>query len=141
MSRALKINPDGSLGWEASKHKFGAIPTSMCLRCCWSIPSSIATSDDKCCGQPLNRFDSKREAERYQELLMLRKIDLIGPIKLQPEFELPQGFVYRADFSYVDKLTKKRVIEDVKGFQTKEFRLKLKCMRHAFPNLDLRIIS
>src|SRR5208282_4490088 len=55
-------------------------------------------------------FDSKAEARRYQELLLLEKAGEITDIELQPEFVLVypfthqgkkyRGVKYRADFRY-----------------------------------------
>lgn len=70
-------------------------------------------------------FDSKREAERYDELKLLERAGKIHQLELQKEFELiPAQYIdgklaeralkYRADFCYIDN-TGKYVVEDVKG--------------------------
>lgn len=67
------------------------------------------------------RFDSKREAERYDELMLLLKAGKIQDLKLQPEFTLQEAYTlpdgkrvrairYRADFSY--KLPSNRYVQD-----------------------------
>lgn len=90
-------------------------------------------------------FDSKKEACRYQELLLLEQAGEIRGLKLQPEFTLQEAFTtpqgervravkYRADFSYVRPIKEgvdtrwERVVEDVKGVRTKEYQLKRKLM-------------
>jgi hypothetical protein len=81
-------------------------------------------------------FDSKKEANRYLELKLLEKAGQIKDLELQPKFELlptvrRNGKTYRkctyiADFKYFDIKESKYIVEDVKGFKTKEFRLKEK---------------
>lgn len=90
-------------------------------------------------------FDSKKEAGRYQELLLLAQAGEIKDLKLQPEFTLQEAFTtpqgervravkYRADFSYSRRVKEgvdtrwERVVEDVKGVRTKEYQLKRKLM-------------
>lgn len=74
------------------------------------------------------RFDSKREAARYQELMGLLKAGVIKDLKLQHTFVLQDGYTtpdgeriraieYRADFTYRDK--GELVVEDVKSPATK----------------------
>ena len=88
-------------------------------------------------------FASKREAARYQELLLLEKAGEITDIELQPRFPLctlapgngrqsdvfngpseVQVAVYVADFRYVDRQARDIVVEDVKGVRTAVYRLK-----------------
>lgn len=96
-------------------------------------------------------FDSKRESERYCELLILIKAKTIKDLELQPKFVLQDGFkkngvtyraiTYKADFKYVDVATGKTIIEDVKGVETKEFRLKRKLFEYKYKSLELTIIK
>lgn len=87
------------------------------------------------------KFDSKAEHKRWQYLVMLQRAGEIRDLRMQVPFELipaqvsPSGkkerpTVYLADFVY---LTKEggRVVEDVKGAVTPEFRLKRKLMLHV----------
>ena len=88
-------------------------------------------------------FDSKIEAKRYKELKLMEQAGLIKDLVLQPQYELLKGFkrrgkIYRkityiADFAYFDNEKNRKVIEDVKGFETKDFKLKLK---YFLSNLD-----
>lgn len=82
------------------------------------------------------RFDSKREAMRYQELMLLLRAGEIRDLRLQQTITLIEGYTtpdgekirpetYRADFAYVDKYGNK-VIEDVKGKKTQVYLLKRK---------------
>ncbi len=84
-------------------------------------------------------FDSKKEANRYQELLLLEKAGVIKDLRMQVKFTLipaqrdeATGKVverecsYKADFVYDED--GKTVVEDVKGFRTKEYIIKRKLM-------------
>ena len=83
------------------------------------------------------RFDSIKEARRWGELRLLEKAGEIRGLKRQVRFPLegrngpllfvPSGrtAVYVADFVYEDRrLGWAQVIEDSKGFETPEFRIK-----------------
>ena len=82
-------------------------------------------------------FDSKREAERYQELKLLEKTGWIQNLQRQVKYELipplkktgektERAVTYTADFVYEEN--GETVVEDVKGMRTKEYRLKRKLM-------------
>jgi hypothetical protein len=75
------------------------------------------------------KFDSRKEAARYQELKYLQMAGEIQDLILQPSFELiVQGGVvvgkYFADFKY--RMGTKVVIEDVKSSATKTTVYRLK---------------
>lgn len=76
-------------------------------------------------------FDSKLEAGRWQVLRLMERAGEISDLRRQVRFPLlVQGIEighYTADFVYSDQ-TGKRVIEDAKGFQTREFRRTAKHM-------------
>ena len=78
-------------------------------------------------------FDSKKEANRYKELLTLRKAGEIGLLELQVAFELNQGGThsvkYIADFVYLDCKTGLKVIEDTKGYRTSIYKKKKRLMK------------
>ena len=77
-------------------------------------------------------FDSKKEAERYKVLKLLLKAGAIGLLELQVPYELNEGgshsLKYIADFVYVDAITGKSIVEDTKGFKTREYLKKKKLM-------------
>ena len=77
-------------------------------------------------------FDSKKEANRYKELLILLKSGIIGLLELQVPYELNNGgshsLKYIADFVYVDGKTGQKIVEDAKGFRTREYIKKRKLM-------------
>ena len=97
-------------------------------------------------------FPSKHEANRYCELKLLERAGEISDLRLQVDFELlPNQYtwekrygkngkplkdkqillerkvVYRADFVYTDK-DGSQVVEDTKGFKTKEYLIKRKLL-------------
>lgn len=83
------------------------------------------------------RFASKREAQRYQELKLLK----VEELELQPEFSIvirgTKVCVYRADFAYRGP-GGERVIEDAKGIRTPVYRLKKKLVEAAY---DVKIVE
>lgn len=86
-------------------------------------------------------FDSKAEHKRWQYLVLMQRAGEISDLQLQVPFVLippqvsPSGkkerpTVYLADFVYQTK-EGTRVVEDVKGAVTPEFRMKRKLMLHV----------
>ena len=98
-------------------------------------------------------FDSKKEARRYRELALLEKAGQIQNLELQKVFELipaqyetferygkkgnrlkdgsrciEKACNYKADFVYTEN--GKTVVEDTKGFKTKDYIIKRKPMLH-----------
>lgn len=75
-------------------------------------------------------FDSKKEAERYAELLILQRAGSIVDLKIHPKFTLLEKFTdmdgikeraitYSPDFTYHDEEACRWVAEDVKAFDKK----------------------
>ncbi len=87
-------------------------------------------------------FDSKKEARRYAELLLLLRANEIHSLELQPRYDLiingvKCGF-YRGDFRYLDRNDVLHV-EDAKGGQataTAVYRLKKRLVK-AIYNIDI----
>lgn len=88
-------------------------------------------------------FDSKKEAERYLELKLMERAGKINSLVLQPKFELQEGYenvegkkiraiYYKADFMYYDRTAHVTVVEDVKGFKTKEYAIKKKLFEYRY---------
>ena len=92
------------------------------------------------------KFDSKRESERYTVLKYLESIGDITDLQLQVPFELQPKYImdgktvraikYVADFVYKDK-NGNTVVEDSKGYRTKEYLLKKKLFEYKF-NLKIK---
>lgn len=96
------------------------------------------------------KFDSKAEANRYIELKMLEKARKISDLELQPKFELQEKYTnnkgekvraitYKADFCYIEN--GKLVVEDVKGVETKEFKIKRKLFENKYRDIDFRLVK
>jgi len=80
-------------------------------------------------------FDSKREAKRYGELVLLQRAGAIAELRRQVRITLigsagpiltdkgnPRTYV--ADFVYIDARNGLEVVEDAKGYPTPEYKLK-----------------
>jgi hypothetical protein len=78
-------------------------------------------------------FASKREARRYQELLLLERAGVIRDLETQPVFDLDVNGVricrYLADFRYYDTERNALVVEDSKGVRTETYKLKARLMK------------
>lgn len=79
-------------------------------------------------------FDSKREANRYCELLLLMRAGEITNLQRQVRYTLipkqdgERACEYVADFVYTDKAGH-TIVEDVKGVRTDVYKIKRKLMR------------
>lgn len=106
---------------KATKKKFGNVPTKR---------NGI-------------KFDSKKEALRYDQLMVMLRAGEISDLKLQPQYTLQESYVtpeservrairYVADFSYWQK--GEFVVEDVKSkaTATAQYKLKKKLMQERF---------
>lgn len=99
-------------------------------------------------------FDSKKESERYAELLLMQKWRVIKDLVLQPSFVLLKWWsvnqfwktikvrpiTYVADFSYVEVGKPKPIVEDVKWLRTDVYVMKRKLFLaiygHEFDHLE-----
>lgn len=81
-------------------------------------------------------FDSQKEAKRYKELRLLLKAGKIGMLARQVQFELnPTGshsLIYIADFVYREMETGNQVVEDCKGYLTKDYKKKRHLMKRLY---------
>ena len=88
-------------------------------------------------------FDSLKEGGRYRVLKLLVKAKEIKDLELQKKFELQPAYTnangkhirainYLADFYYYDNKLGCYVVEDVKGFRTKEYLLKKKIFEYKY---------
>lgn len=100
------------------------------------------------------RFDSKRERDRYLELMLLKRVGQIRDLRLQVSFELEPpvklkgekrtkpALRYVADFVYYVVGTDKMVVEDVKSPTTRkkpEYRIKKHKMKLRY-DIDIEEI-
>jgi hypothetical protein len=94
------------------------------------------------------KFDSLKEAKRYQQLKILEKANEITELRLQVKFELQPSFKkdgktirkieYIADFTYYDNKLGKYIIEDTKGYRTDVYKLKKKLFEYKYPHLTIK---
>lgn len=79
----------------------------------------------------------------------MQKAKKIKNLELQPKFLLQESFKkkgktyrkieYIADFKYIEN--GQVIVEDVKGMETKEFKIKRKLFEYKYPDLELKIIK
>lgn len=97
------------------------------------------------------KFDSKKEAVRYQQLKLLEKANVIKELELQKVFELRpkyknangktiRAITYIADFYYYDNLKQKYIVEDTKGFRTEVYKIKKKLFEYKYPTMIINEI-
>ena len=96
-------------------------------------------------------FASRLKAERYQQLMLLEKAGEISQLVLQPEFQILRGWIhpetgekiksrfYVGDFQYLEN--DKLIVEDTKGMETPEFRLKWSLVKSQYPMFEFRLIT
>ena len=95
-------------------------------------------------------FDSKKEANRYYELIKMQQAGLIKDLETQKKFLLLDTFrkngttykqiSYYADFVYFDVYSKKTIVEDVKAskdFKTQVYKIKRKLFEYKYPDLTI----
>lgn len=79
------------------------------------------------------QFDSQKEANRYIQLRYMMRSGLISDLRLQVPYELNAGgthsLQYIADFVYLENGAE--IVEDAKGFRTKEYRKKRRLMKEV----------
>lgn len=85
-------------------------------------------------------YASRKEHRRANELQLMQRAGLISNLREQVAYELipPQrgadgkvlerACTYIADFVYTDNATGQTIVEDTKGFRTKEYIIKRKLM-------------
>lgn len=99
----------------------------------------------KYCNQILNtdegKFHSKREYLRWRELQLLQSQGLISDLERQVKFDLIVNEKkigrYTADFVYKDPVTGKMIIDDSKGFKTREWKRTKKLVEALFPEYEV----
>lgn len=78
------------------------------------------------------RFDSKAEARRYDQLMLLQRAGEVVMVLRQVPFHLEGGVTYRCDFA-VFWADGRVTFEDVKGAVTKEFTRAKKQVEARYP--------
>ena len=95
-------------------------------------------------------FPSQLEADRYIELKLLEQAGEISNLVLQPKFILIKKFKHRGrswrgisitfDFQYQDRAGH-TILEDTKGYMTRDFETKMILFLSQNPTANLRILS
>lgn len=95
-------------------------------------------------------FDSKKEADYYIHLKLLKKAGEIKDIGLQQRFVLQPGFekngakyqpiTYIADFVITNNDGTTEVV-DIKGVETQVFKIKKKLFEYMYPDLNLKVVK
>ena len=81
--------------------------------------------------------DSRKEAQRWSELQMLEKANLIKNLRRQVKYELipkqegERSVTYIADFVYDDVESGQHIVEDSKGMRTPAYIIKRKLMLYV----------
>ena len=85
-------------------------------------------------------YASRKEHRRANELQLMQRAGLISNLSEQVSYELipaqrgadgkvlERACTYNADFVYTDNATGQTIVEDTKGFRTKEYIIKRKLM-------------
>ena len=95
-------------------------------------------------------FDSRKEADFYCQLKLLKRAGEIRDFGLQPRYELQPTFkkdgttyrsiTYVADFVVVNNDGTTDVI-DIKGVETQVFKIKQKLFEYKYPDKKLKIVK
>jgi hypothetical protein len=95
-------------------------------------------------------FDSKREADRYNQLKLLKQASVIADFECHPKFELQPAFTkngtryqaitYTADF-LVTYPNGRQEVEDVKGVLTRDFQIRRKLFEAKYPDLTITVVK
>lgn len=93
------------------------------------------------------RFDSRKEAKYYEDLLWQQRTGAVKSIELQPEFVLQPGYevagkkirpiIYKADFK-VTEADGHIYYVDTKGMKTPVYLIKKKMLLYKYPDIDFR---
>ena len=88
-------------------------------------------------------FDSKWESERYGQLKAMERGGIVTDLELQVKYDIVINDIkickYIADFVYKEESSDgkiREIVEDAKGFETPEFKLKKKLMK-AVHGIDI----
>ena len=91
------------------------------------------------------KFDSKWEAERYGQLASMQMAGVVEDLERQVKFDIIVNdhkiCKYIADFVYIlthENGKKEKIVEDAKGVQTTDFKIKMKLMK-AVNNIEIKI--
>ncbi len=87
------------------------------------------------------KFHSQLEASRYAELKLLERAGVIKNLQLQkkyiliPRSDTERDCSYIADYYYIEVETDSEVVEDTKGYSTKDYIIKRKLFKWLMPHI------
>ena len=91
------------------------------------------------------KFDSRWEAERYGQLLSMELAGVVKDLQRQVKYEIvindQKICRYVADFVYIlvhEDGSEEKIVEDAKGIETTDFKLKKKLMKAIF-DIEIKI--
>ena len=92
---------------------------------------------------PSGTFDSRLEYQQFLDLNLLEKVGKISNLQRQVRIKLGQSekckVHYIADFVYFDNKKKAWIIHDTKGYETPEFKLKLKWLLDTYTGFIFKV--
>lgn len=95
--------------------------------------------------QRVGEFGSKAEARRYRELELLQVAKVVADLSPHPSFELNVNGIkigkYTADSRYLDLLTGALVVEEVKGWKSRDYPLRKKLFKALYPQFEHREVK
>lgn len=77
------------------------------------------------------KFDSKKESERYKEILLLKASGEIKEFVRQEPFKLGGRFRYVSDF-YITWKDGTKTVKDVKSYKTQAYKVKKAWMKEKY---------
>ena len=87
------------------------------------------------------RFDSRKEAKYYEDLLWQQRTGAVKSIELQPAYEVAgkkiRPIIYKADFK-VTEASGHVYYVDTKGMRTQVYLIKKKMLLYRYPDIDFR---
>ena len=103
----------------------------------WQNKYAAKKTFSELCGRT---FDSKAEARRGEELVLLEKAGEIKDLEYQVSFLLCQkpNIKIKVDFAYQENGNK--IFEDVKGVMTRDARVKIAWLREKY-GIDVKIVK
>jgi hypothetical protein len=85
-------------------------------------------------------FQSKKERDRYEELRLLERAEIISDLKTQVRFVMAVNgntiCTYVADFTYNE--SGKQIAEDAKGCRTPVYNIKAKLFKAIYTDWELK---
>ncbi len=99
-------------------------PSYACLHCLYYQDKKFESCPE-CGREKIQYFASKRELDRYGQLVLMQRGGFIRNLEVQPNYRLVVNGLhvcsYRGDFRYRDLRSGEIVLEDVKGSRNEKY--------------------